>query len=196
MNRRARYPNESGRREAGGVRDVLIARLLSDGSLDPEFGAGGMQTASWSELDDLTRSLTIMPDGDLVVLGVTREEVEGETIQDLALARFNGDTPPVANESTPEATSALSVGPNPVRNEAQVRFELAEAGPVELTVVDLLGRRVATLLDGDVYPAGAHAVSLDANSFPSGVYLVRLVVSGDPAGGASRLATHPLTIVR
>ena len=48
---------------------------------------------------------------------------------------------------------------------------------VSLAVYDLLGRRVATLVD-DVQTAGSHEVVFDASRLPSGVYILRLT-AGD-----------------
>ena len=176
---------------AGGTEtlDLAIARMLPDGALDPSFGTGGMQIASWGPGPDYVRDLAIAPDGDLVVAGSRRTTIDGVNYHNLGLARFNGDTPPVSTEEGPGHALALAVTPNPVRRTAQVRFELAEAGPVELAVTDLLGRQLASVRNGIVYPAGAHEVALDASSWVPGVYLVRLA-----AGNG--LATQRLTVVR
>ena len=44
---------------------------------------------------------------------------------------------------------------------------------MQLAVFDVLGRRVATLVDG-VQPAGDHTATWRADGFPSGVYVVTL----------------------
>ena len=63
--------------------------------------------------------------------------------------------------------------PNPFNPETVIRYHLADAGPVRLDVVDLLGRTVAVLVD-DARGAGAHTATLDARHLPSGLYLYRL----------------------
>jgi len=63
--------------------------------------------------------------------------------------------------------------PSPARDAATFSFTLSEAGPVELTVFDLAGRRVATPVD-DNLTAGRHEVSWNCVEIPSGVYLYRL----------------------
>ena len=63
--------------------------------------------------------------------------------------------------------------PNPFNPATTMPFVLARAGHVSLTVYDLLGRRVATLVDG-VRPAGRQAVVWEAGGLPGGVYLARL----------------------
>ncbi|MEP0546240.1 MAG: PA domain-containing protein [Rhodothermales bacterium] len=92
-------------------------------------------------------------------------------------------------ETTPEGTFVLeSAYPNPVASRATIGFELPTAQDVRLTVYDVLGREVATLVDG-VRQAGAQSVELDVASLPSGVYVYRL------SAGATQL-TQTLTVVR
>lgn len=63
--------------------------------------------------------------------------------------------------------------PNPFGSTTQIAFTLDEAGPARLDVYDLLGRRVALLVDG-VQPQGEHTATFDATSLPSGTYVYRL----------------------
>ena len=70
-----------------------------------------------------------------------------------------------------------AVRPNPLRGAATVAFALPAAGPLRLTLVDVLGRAVAVLAEGE-WPAGRHAVVLDAGALPPGVYVVRLEAAG------------------
>jgi hypothetical protein len=64
--------------------------------------------------------------------------------------------------------------PNPTAGRANVRFRLAKAGPVRLTVLDLAGRERARLEDRAL-PAGEHT-SVWQVSVPDGVYFLRLRV--------------------
>jgi len=68
--------------------------------------------------------------------------------------------------------------PNPFRASTQVRFTLPERSHVELTVLDVAGREVATLANG-AWDAGSHGVSWSGRtnsgmSASRGVYFVRL----------------------
>jgi hypothetical protein len=83
---------------------------------------------------------------------------------------------------------SLETFPNPAAGTATVRFDLAAPSTVEVSVYDLLGRRVATLAEGE-HPSGAHALPLDAGGLAAGLYLVRL------EAGASVL-TRRLTVLR
>jgi FG-GAP-like repeat/FG-GAP repeat/FlgD Ig-like domain len=71
-----------------------------------------------------------------------------------------------------------SIGPNPCRDEATIWFSLPEAGAARLTVHDVSGRHVATLVDGAL-GAGAQTASWDTRDaagrrVAAGVYLLRL----------------------
>ena len=84
------------------------------------------------------------------------------------------------------ALTLLPVSPNPARARARFGFVLPGAGDVRLTVVDLAGRRVATVVSG-VLGAGAHEASWNGrgDSGPSraGLYFARLETA---AGRTSR----------
>ena len=82
-------------------------------------------------------------------------------------------SPVVEVQVTPSAVALLPVAPNPVSASARLRYELPEATTVRLQVFDLLGRRVATLADGEK-PAGRHEVSWRSAGLASGTYFVRL----------------------
>ena len=67
--------------------------------------------------------------------------------------------------------------PNPFNPITTITFALPETREVELAVFDVMGRRVATLVDG-VLSAGYHEVAWNAEHLPTGVYLYR-ITAGD-----------------
>lgn len=67
--------------------------------------------------------------------------------------------------------------PNPFNASTRITFDLPEAGLVTLKVYDVLGRKVATLIEG-VREAGYHSSQFDGLNLPSGIYFCRLETGG------------------
>lgn len=63
--------------------------------------------------------------------------------------------------------------PNPFNPTTNIAFDLPEAGNVELSVYDMLGRKVATLVN-ERMTAGTHNLNFDASRLASGMYIYRL----------------------
>ncbi|MEX2605467.1 MAG: CotH kinase family protein, partial [Gracilimonas sp.] len=84
-----------------------------------------------------------------------------------------------SNELENEIPTSISLNqnyPNPFNPTTVISFQLNENSEVSLQVFDMLGRRVATLIDGERRSAGVHQVSFDANNLASGMYIYRLRV--------------------
>ncbi|MFU8859075.1 MAG: T9SS type A sorting domain-containing protein [Cyclonatronaceae bacterium] len=63
-------------------------------------------------------------------------------------------------------------------NVTSIRFGIPDGGGgVRLEVFDLLGRKVATLVD-QALPAGWQTVTFDAGNLNSGIYIYRLEAAG------------------
>jgi hypothetical protein len=75
--------------------------------------------------------------------------------------------------SSPEGFALAQNYPNPFNPSTTIRYTLKQAGPVKLTVFDLLGHAVATLVDG-AQAAGGHSIRFDASDLSSGVYFCKL----------------------
>ncbi|AXJ01861.1 Por secretion system C-terminal sorting domain-containing protein [Cyclonatronum proteinivorum] len=67
--------------------------------------------------------------------------------------------------------------PNPFNPVTNIRYELPAAGNVQLSVYNMLGQRVALLVN-ETQSAGIHTVQFDGSRLSSGVYLYRLETEG------------------
>lgn len=73
----------------------------------------------------------------------------------------------------PEKFSLQQNYPNPFNPVTVIQFQLADQSNVELSVYDMTGRQVATLVDKPMQ-AGNHQVNFDAQNLSSGVYIYTL----------------------
>lgn len=79
-----------------------------------------------------------------------------------------------ASQTVPARNPSLSPPyPNPLQDRARALLTLAESGNVQADVLDLLGRRVAIILQATL-PAGQHELELDLANLPAAVYLIRV----------------------
>jgi carboxypeptidase T len=78
--------------------------------------------------------------------------------------------------------------PNPFNPATVISYELAENARLKLEVYDILGRRVAVLVDEQMGP-GRHTVEFDARELPSGVYICRMMT-------VSHIATIKMLLLR
>ena len=68
--------------------------------------------------------------------------------------------------------------PNPFNPSTSIQFVIPQAGLVNLSVFNLLGEKVAELVN-EIKNSGSHSVSFDASNLSSGTYIYRLSVNGN-----------------
>ncbi|WP_457565302.1 T9SS type A sorting domain-containing protein, partial [Caldithrix abyssi] len=70
--------------------------------------------------------------------------------------------------------------PNPFNPLTKIRFGLPRAGKISITVYNILGKKVATVFEGDK-PAGYHVVTFNGSHLASGIYFYRLTTEDGKA---------------
>lgn len=60
---------------------------------------------------------------------------------------------------------------------ARIKFKIPDKLKTKITVVDILGKEVQTLVDSKLNP-GSHEIEFDGANLPSGVYFYRLETEG------------------
>ncbi len=92
--------------------------------------------------------------------------IETNTEQNLEFDELN------ISQEIPESINLYNY-PNPFNPTTNIRFDLPVDNHVELVVFDILGRKVAELLN-EFRTQGTHSIPFDASSLSSGVYLYQL----------------------
>ncbi len=81
------------------------------------------------------------------------------------------------NQATPTKFGLEQNYPNPFNPTTNIKYQIASRGFVSLNIYDVLGRTVATLVNGR-QAAGSYSVTFDAARFASGIYFYSLSVDG------------------
>jgi len=98
---------------------------------------------------------------------------------------------PIATEGEVPSTFTLDQNyPNPFNPQTSIAFTLGSAQRVTLTVHDVLGRTVATLLQDQPMASGSHIVPFSAHNLASGMYIYRI------QAGSAFTQTRSMTVIR
>ena len=68
----------------------------------------------------------------------------------------------------------LNVFPNPIVNHATIEFTLENTQNIRLSVYDINGRLVQSIIQNEIRPAGNMTVNFRKGELTSGIYLMRL----------------------
>ncbi len=132
-----------------------------------EPGPTGVLGLTWS-LIFVGQAGDILPGpGDQFVLSTVKPLSSSDVYE------FTGTVSAVPPAAAPLAFSLGQNYPNPFNPVTTIRYALARAVSVKLIVYDILGRRVAVLVD-DVMGAGEHIVRFNGTGLASGVYFYRM----------------------
>jgi hypothetical protein len=89
------------------------------------------------------------------------------------LLRHQLGTSVALDKSVPALYSLSQNYPNPFNPSTTIRFTTPARGRVTLRIFDILGREVATILNGDL-DAGSHQATFNASRLSSGIYFYRM----------------------
>ncbi len=77
--------------------------------------------------------------------------------------------------------SNLQISPNPVADKAQLRLDLGESADATITLFDILGFPVTTILSSTMLQAGQHTFEVRTENLPTGMYFCAVYTNGSIA---------------
>jgi outer membrane protein assembly factor BamB len=148
----------------------------------------------WNRPTD-AKIFTVRPIGDVngdsipdIIAGQQMISGVGGKIFLISGGSINPDAINPPNETLPEKISLLSNYPNPFNMQTRINYYLGNDGHVILSIYDLLGRKVASLFEGEL-DAGEHSITWDASGHTSGIYFIRLDTN-------DKSQTHKMTLLK
>lgn len=72
----------------------------------------------------------------------------------------------------------FSTFPNPTTGISNIKFNAPDSGNMTIEAYDLLGRRVATVFNKEVFESQSYTVTFDGSNLPNGMYLFRITLGG------------------
>ncbi|MEJ2618253.1 MAG: T9SS type A sorting domain-containing protein [Ignavibacteriaceae bacterium] len=164
-----------------GTFEFALIRYNVDGTFDNTFGTSGIVTTSIGTSNCLALSSAIQEDGKIIVVGRSGNSSYNYFV--FTIVRYEGDSPAtLKTEKSNEEPLSYKLDqnyPNPFNPATNIEFRISDFGFVTLKVYDVLGREVATLVNGEKSP-GAYKVKFNAQQtinnkqLSSGVYFYRL----------------------
>jgi len=113
-------------------------------------------------------------ESDGTTLDMEQNKLSAVLTEDNVYALFiDGMSVSVLSDETPVAFELLQNYPNPFNPATLIQYALPQPAVVRLEVYNMIGRRVALLVDGQK-SAGWHEISFDASSLASGIYIYRI----------------------
>lgn len=129
----------------------------------------------------VSRSLDLKPDWDKEKLWVTVfiQSASKKTVyqSEMISTTFFPVTSVASSSSAPKDLVLLQNYPNPFNPSTTIEFTLPAAQFVTLSVFNLLGNEVSSLVR-ETLPAGSHSVPFDASLLSSGLYFYRIQTNG------------------
>ncbi len=154
-------------RQGTGREDIYAQHLNADS--EPQLALDG-QAISTVTGNQNRPNLVLGAEGAIIAWTDDRHTLYAPDIYAARVVISNTSAAPLPGASA----FGLKAWPNPFNPQTTIRFELPAETTVEISIHDLAGHRLATLLPSTVLPAGPHALSWQPQAVAAGMYLLQL----------------------
>ncbi|MEJ2105096.1 MAG: T9SS type A sorting domain-containing protein, partial [Ignavibacteriaceae bacterium] len=125
--------------------------------------------------------------------GLVRSDIEGGDIYYLSGAIINGQKIGVItsiNEGvqSPKSFALITNYPNPFNNSTIVEYTIVNEGNVNISVYDILGRKVKDIID-EKKEKGSYKIRFNVDNLTSGIYFLMLKTN-------SNILTHKILLLK
>ncbi|MEK7775102.1 MAG: T9SS type A sorting domain-containing protein [Candidatus Zixiibacteriota bacterium] len=159
----------------------LVPQMTSEFKPNLSAGTGSIANLVFEVTDPSVNSVTLEaiqlsePDHELMFV-YAGQPAEGTTDLSVDKPEFERVTVSFAAGSGSNLPTSFGLNqnyPNPFNPTTNISFDVPKASHVELSVYNVLGQKVVSLVNQDMEP-GSHTVAWDASNNSSGVYYYRI----------------------
>ncbi len=163
---------------------LAVGIVLDDGNL----GAGYIEISeAASQYTEFVVPITYYnprtPTTATIAIQITEEDTDTPNVgayfllDDLSLSGIADVPESPVSLGLPSTFSLYPNFPNPFNSTTTFRYDVKQTGPVTLTIYDLLGQKIATLVN-EPHLTGTYSITWNASDLPSGTYLCRMDAPG------------------
>jgi len=143
----------------------------------PDGALGWVESYDGNEGEDSAIEIALDPEGNIYVTG---SSVGDNLDEDYATIKYRQTQVWLEENVVSEQRRPVHLSqnnPNPFNPSTTISYSIPEQSDVRIEIYNIIGQRVATLLDGNKQ-AGYHSIVWQADNHPSGVYFARLEAGG------------------
>lgn len=122
-------------------KSIVVSNMLPDGRLNPDFGQNGYAITPSPNRDVYIFDMELSPSGDFYLAGSTDGQgLIMHFLHDFTLSTFE--------DISPNSFATPLLYPNPIRESTNLTYELTFPQQIEINLLDLSGKKLATLASG------------------------------------------------
>ncbi len=148
------------------------AQVVLNGSVDKGVvWVAGVRTSPEAHCSDVELTVQDSSGSDVRLLVSQEGRATAPTTAQIQPLGDTGEASPQGKVADGEA---FTVHPNPFKHATTLRYSLSAPGEVDLVLYDILGKQVATLMDGQQLKEGLHEFVFRPKGIAKGLYLLTL----------------------